>query len=318
MNDAAPPDRYATGVSAGRHTDTTRTHPVKPRIALVFDFDDTLAPDTWDGLLSELGFQPEAFEQEFVQPLLDEGWNEILARMYALIQESDRRNEPITKALLEDYGRGLQPFEGVEDMFELVRERTARVAPDVEASFYVVSSGFSDIIRATRLARHFDRIWGCDFHFGPDGRLVFPKRILEHTEKPRYLHLIEKGVEKYEHRPGHEVFRHLPEEELHVPLQQMVYVGDGASDVACFALLNVSHGVALGVNKPDTPVRWGRDGVDTEERIDDIAPPDYTEDSEMMRSLCLAVDSICSRIALKAQPDRDTEGEPPPEERSSS
>ncbi|GGK40633.1 hydrolase [Deinococcus malanensis] len=288
-----------------KHTDTTRTHPETPRIALVFDFDDTLAPDTWDGLLSDLGLDPDEFDRKHIDPLLQDGWSSIPARFYALVNASGTQVETITRERLAAYGRNLTPYEGVKDMFSLLRERAARITPEVEVLFYVVSSGFADIIRATDIAEHFDGIWGCDFHFGANGEIEFPKVIVEHTEKPRYLHLVEKGVNKYQDRPAYEVFRHLPEEELHVPLHQMIYVGDGSSDVACFVLLTSHHGVALGVNKPGAPVHWGKDGIDTEERIDDIAAPDYTEGSELMRSLCLAVDSICSRIAIAGQPDRE-------------
>ncbi|AFZ69558.1 HAD family hydrolase [Deinococcus peraridilitoris] len=288
-----------------QHTGVTHTHPETPRIALVFDFDDTLAPDTWDGLLNDLGINPDEFDQSEVDPLVKDGWSKIPARFYALIQASYRREEKITRERLQAYGKRLEPYPGVEDMFERIRARAAHTTPNVEVLFYVVSSGFGDIIRATRIAGRFDGIWGCDFHFAADGEIEFPKVIVEHTEKPRYLHLVEKGVEKHLKRPAYEVFRHLPEDELHVPLHQMIYVGDGSSDVACFTLLNAHHGVALGVNKPDTPVHWGADGVEAEERIDDIAAPDYAEGSELLRSLCLAVDSICARIALSAQPDRD-------------
>lgn len=289
----------------GRHTDTTRTRPSCPRVALVFDFDDTLAPDTWDGLLRHLDLDPHVFDAEHVDPRVRDGWDEIPARFYALITASARRSQPITRELIESYGRNLRPYDGVPGMFGEIRECARRVHPGIDVEFYIVSSGFADIIRASSVAREFDGIWGCDFHFDEQGRVAFPKTILEHTEKPRFLHLIEKGVEAYRDRPAYEVFRHLPEEELHVPLDQMIYVGDGSSDVACFALLGAHHGVALGVNKPGTPVHWGQDGVDHAERLENIAPPDYRSGSEMLRSLLLAVDSICSRVALEDLPDEE-------------
>ena len=39
------------------------------RIAVVFDFDQTLADDSLDALLRGLGHEPEAFRREQVQPL---------------------------------------------------------------------------------------------------------------------------------------------------------------------------------------------------------------------------------------------------------
>jgi phosphoglycolate phosphatase-like HAD superfamily hydrolase len=61
------------------------------RIAVVFDFDDTLVPDTVDSLLESLDIDALKFRQQRIQPLIDRGWDKILARFYALIEESKQR-----------------------------------------------------------------------------------------------------------------------------------------------------------------------------------------------------------------------------------
>ena len=40
-------------------------------VALVFDFDDTLAPDSTSGFLQDMGVDPAAFWRDEVNPLLD-------------------------------------------------------------------------------------------------------------------------------------------------------------------------------------------------------------------------------------------------------
>jgi len=70
---------------------TKATKPYSNRIALVFDFDNTLVPDTVDSLLENCGIDSQAFRAERIQPLIDNGWEPILARFYSLIQESKRR-----------------------------------------------------------------------------------------------------------------------------------------------------------------------------------------------------------------------------------
>ena len=46
-------------------------------IAVVFDFDDTLAPDSTSSFLASLGIDVPAFWKRGVQPLVDEGWDPI-------------------------------------------------------------------------------------------------------------------------------------------------------------------------------------------------------------------------------------------------
>jgi hypothetical protein len=95
------------------------------------------------------------------------------------------------------------------------------------------------------------------------------------------------------------VYRDVSPEELHVPLTQVIYVGDGASDIPCFSLLNEEKGVAIGVYKGRTAEDWGRElEMSRGQRVANVAPAEYSEDSELMRSLKLAVESMCFQIAL--------------------
>lgn len=101
------------------------TKPFSNRIAVVFDFDETLVPDTFDVLLEDCHLDVENFRQQRVQPLINQGWDKVLARAYCLIQESQRREgkDKITQGRLARIGRELQPFEGVPEMFEQLQER---------------------------------------------------------------------------------------------------------------------------------------------------------------------------------------------------
>ena len=44
-----------------------------------------------------------------------------------------------------------------------------------------------------------------------------------------------------------EVYREVPAEAWHVPFSQVIYVGDGSSDMPAFSLMREHHGTALGV-----------------------------------------------------------------------
>lgn len=271
------------------------------RLAVVFDFDDTLAPSSYDALLKKCGLEPEAFRRERVKPLADDGWDDTLARFYCLIKESNSRDgSPITRELIEDVGREIEPFDGVPEMFDSVRARARELISDVDVEFYLLTCGFVDIHRATPLAEEFDAMWGSEFHFNERGEIEFAKQIITYPEKVRYVLQMSKGLGTEGPNAPQDVYRDVPDDDLHVPLSQVIYVGDGGSDMPTFALLNEHDGKAIGLFKADSPEKWsGHSDMHEGRRVQNLAPADYSEDSELMRSLMLSVESICKDIQLR-------------------
>jgi hypothetical protein len=272
------------------------------RLAVIFDFDDTLAPVSTHALLKHYGIDPEAFGRESIQPLKDAGWDEKLAEFYCLIRESkSRRNRPITREFLAEVGRGIEPFEGVPEMFGRLRACVQRQIPDAELEFYLLSCGFVDLERAVSFASEFKQIWGSEFAFNDLGEVEFPKQILTHPEKVRYILQLSKGLGLEGQNRPLDVYRDVPDEQLHVPLNQVVYVGDGESDLPAFGLLDKYGGKAIGVYKPGAqPKDWpGHKGMRKGLQVQNLAPADYREDGELMKSLILAVESICKEMQLR-------------------
>src|SRR3546814_14731595 len=59
-------------------------------IALIFDFDDTLAPDSTTGFLAEMGVDVEHFWNEQVGPLLfQQDWDPVPAYLYQMLELSN-------------------------------------------------------------------------------------------------------------------------------------------------------------------------------------------------------------------------------------
>lgn len=271
------------------------------RIAIVFDFDDTLAPNSYSSLIESCGLDTDEFLHKRVQPLVEAGWDEILAKFYCVIDESRQRDDKITADCLAQLGGKIAFFDGVPDMFERLRNCAAELISDIEVEFYLLSSGILEIARGTPIVGQFNRMWGCEFSFTEDGEVAFIKRIVSHPEKVRYMLQLSKGMNQ-EGKVGEpvDVYREVPEDELHIPLDQIIYVGDGSSDMPVFELLNEHHGIAIGVYKSSTAERWGaQDDMHAGRRVQNLAPVDYSPNGELMRSLTLAVESICKRIALE-------------------
>lgn len=279
----------------------TATLPFHNRLAVVFDFDETLAPDSFRVLLESIGVGADRFSKEWVGPLLKDGWEKTLAKMYCLVEESEGRDDvEITMDYLNGLGRDIDLYDGVPEMFDRVRDAACEVVPDIEVEFYLLTGRFVEIVRGTAIANRFRETWGSEYHFGEGGEVAFAKRFLTHPEKARYLLQLSKGLDDGAANGPSDVYREVPQDELRVPLNQIVYVGDGSSDMPAFSLLNGHDGVAIGVYHSDTVGGWsGRSKMREGRRVQNLVPADYAEGSELMRSLMLAVEGICKRIALR-------------------
>ncbi len=273
------------------------------RIALIFDFDLTLAPDSFTTLLHHCGVAfPDQWRQDHVQPLVSEGWETILARIYCLsrLPALGGAKRPVTADLVAEAGRAITPFPGVPGMFGRLRAAAASVSPEIEVEFHLVTSGFVDLHRCTAFAGEFASIRGTEFHFGDNGRLAFARRVLTHPEKARHILALCKRLDPNGADGPDDVDRDVPDEQMHVPLDQVIYVGDGGSDMAAFGLLSRGGGIALAVFNAEQAQDWtGQSEMRAGHRVANLAHPDFSEGAELMRSLVLAVESIARKVELR-------------------
>jgi hypothetical protein len=274
--------------------------PFHPRVALIFDFDKTLAPDSLDTLIGCCGLDPKEFRKKCVEPLKKEGWDEILAQFYAFIQASKSgASRRITKEVFEEVGRSLELYPGVPELFDKVRGYARAVLPEVEVEFYVVTCGLIQMHRAHPIAKEFNGMWGSEFHFGENGEIEFAKQIITFPEKVHYMLALSKGIDmRGSNEP--DAYRPVQDEDRHVPISQILYIGDGASDMPAFMLMNQEGGLAIAVVDGDRTEDWsGYEEVFEERRVQNLALSDYREGTELLQSIQLAVESICKLIALR-------------------
>ena len=167
-------------------------------IAVVFDFDDTLVPDSTTALLQSHGIDVGAFWSEVVPPLVEEGYDPPLAYLRAILDRvgSDLPLGSLRNDDLREFGRSLDDsfFPGLPRMFEDLREIVSEFR-DISVEFYIVSGGLQEVIAGSELAKSwFDGFYGCQLGEDHNGVIRYVKRCVTFTEKTRYLFEINKGV----------------------------------------------------------------------------------------------------------------------------
>lgn len=271
-----------------------------PRIAVAFDFDETLAPSTYPRVLEHCGFDPDAFVAERVVPLVrDHMWETPLARNFALLEALREDGRHLTHDDLRELGRDFPLYDGAPELFERVRSRARATLDEIEVEFHLITAGYAEIPEHTAIAHEFAGIYGGALHFDDEGRVVAPKRVLTDAQKPRYLLQIAKGLEFDGANPLN-AYRPVPKHEWHVPVEQMIFLGDGASDLPAFRFMYENAGLPIALRDEGAGDGWSHDDeAFGDRRVENIAPSSYAEGGELLESVLLAVDSIASRIALR-------------------
>ncbi len=271
------------------------------KIALVFDFDDTLAPDSTSSLLESLGVDVMDFWKNKVNTLLVQDWDPIPAYLYMMIEESNSgRIAPITREKIEEFGRNITFNKGVPTIFKRLKDYLAENYENIDLEFYLISSGIGDLLKQTKIAKNFNDIWACDFIYDQDSQIRFPKKIVSFTDKTRYLFHIAKGLvgEKYRGKPF-EVNKKIEAGKLHVRMDRMIFVGDGYTDIPCFSLIMKNGGYAFGVYDKEHREKWGRAwGFIDDRRVSNLHSANFSNNSDLSNSLLMALDSIAKRIEL--------------------
>jgi hypothetical protein len=271
-------------------------------IAVIFDFDDTLAPDSTSGYLNDVGLKDlPSFWKKEVASLTDSDWDPVPAYLYKMIEASKTGRIPkVTKESLVQYGRRHPLHDGVQGIFARLRKVAKDVNPRASIEFYLISSGIGDILRETPIAHEFTDIWTSEFNYGSDDGIEFPKKIVSFTDKTRYLFHVQKGLigPQSRGRPF-DVNKKLKPDQIRVPIKNMIFVGDGYTDIPCFSLVKKDGGVSIAVFDKTHIEKWGNayqfvhDG-----RVSNLLSANYSEQSDLSIFLSMAVTKLATDIAV--------------------
>lgn len=252
-----------------------------PIIAFLYDFDKTLCTTDMEdyAFIPSLGYTPA----EFWGRANAFGWKNrmdgLLAYMYTMIQECAAQNIKLDRAFLNHCGESIQLFPGVREWFARINAFGESLGVQVE--HYVISSGLREIIEGSGIAQEFREIYACEFYYNENGDACWPKLDVNFTNKTQFVYRINKGI--LDVSRDRELNDSMPDDSKRVPFTNMIYMGDGLSDVPCMKMMRAYGGQAIAVYQASN--RQGVEKLLADGRVDFIFPADYREGMELDRTV---------------------------------
>ncbi len=289
-------------------------------IACIWDFDKTLIPEYMQSpLFRRYGLDEATFWEETNK--LAEHYRK---RGYHLSPEIAYLNHLLTYVLagplgglnnkiLFECGADITFYPGLPDFFERTKsfasEKAEYVKHEISVEHYIVSTGIAPMVRGSAIAKHVDGIWACEFVENPlqpgflkqkelsieaTSEIAQIGMVIDNTTKTKAIFEINKGTNR---NAAIDVNSKMAPEDRRIPIQNMIYIADGPSDVPSFSVVKNGGGRAYAVYNPDKAAEFEQnDRLLQSGRIHGYGPADYRPGSSTSQWLRMHLHQICDRI----------------------
>lgn len=253
---------------------------------MIYDFDKTLSPRDMQEFhyIGSLGYEdPAAFWKECDEFSKKHNCDGILSYMYLTIA----KNPELTRKQLIEEGRYIKLYEGVKTWFSRINEYGKK--HHVKVEHYVISSGLTDIIKGTEIAGEFKKIYACSYAYDSNGKVLWPSRVVNYTMKTQYLFRINKGV--LTETNDEDLNDSTPDTEKYIPLNNMIYFGDGSTDVPSMKVVQQNGGTTIAVFADDSR-RNKADKLFSDKRASFAVKADYSKGSKIEKIVQGIIDAL--------------------------
>ncbi len=266
--------------------------------AIAYDFDGTLAP----GNIQEYDFVPairmtkRAFWEDVNKLTKQHNADNILIYMMHMLDKANAAHVPVRRDDFVTFGHSVTLFEGVTEWFSRITEYGREKG--LKVKHFIISSGIREMIEGTPIAKRFAAIYASSFIYDHNGVAKWPALAVNYTTKTQFLFRINKGVlNVYD---NHKINEFVPKEDRPVPFGNMVFVGDGETDIPCFRMVKNQGGHSIAVYKPSTHgAKRKAQKLIKDGRVNFIAPANYAENSEIDTFVKRIIDKVTADSELK-------------------
>jgi hypothetical protein len=267
-------------------------------LALCYDFDGTLAPGNMQerDFIPAIGMNKSSFWNEVKALAKEHEADEILMYMWLMLEKANAAHVPVRRNDFVNFGKKLKLFKGVEGWFKRINDY-GRLG-GIRVTHHVISSGIREFISGTSIKAHFKDIYASSFLYDHHGIARWPALALNYTTKTQYLFRINKGVhDVYEHNKLNDYVR--PEDRA-VPFPNIVFIGDGETDIPCFRLVKDLGGHSIAVFKPHSHSAKARSRkLLADGRVNFIAPADYSDKCQIDLTIKAVMEKIAANEHLR-------------------
>jgi 2-hydroxy-3-keto-5-methylthiopentenyl-1-phosphate phosphatase len=269
-------------------------------IALVYDFDGTLSPQPMQEytVLPKIGVEPARFWKMVNREARATQSDQMLVYMRHILEALERAKVDVKREDFAAMASQIAYFPGVTSWFGRMNGYVARRGKRrVRLLHYLISAGQKEILDGVSIRRYFRRIYASEYHFNHHGVATFPKFLVTDTLKTQFLFRINKGIEDV----TQSINEHMPEGKRPIPFPNIIYVGDGMTDVPSMALTKKNGGHAVAVYNPRGDGRATCTKLLNAGRVDFVARADFRNGSKLSRRVELLLDAIIADIAYRRE-----------------
>ena len=272
-------------------------------IAMMYDCDLTLTPSYMQKVLFDhFGVNERDFWEQndsWQEKVRDQGvhFDDECVYMNSILKYvREEKFKGLSNNLLKELGANLKLFAGLPDFFkrmkDLVEAEDRYRCENIKVEHYIISTGMERTIRGSALGV-VDGIFASEF-YEQQGEIAGIARTVGYAKKTEYIHLINKGGNK-DSCIGVNSLVSL--EDRRIPFTQMIYVGDGPTDVPCFATLNHKGGKSFAVYHPHLQKAFAQAyQLQEEGRVFSFAAADYQDGSHLSNTLEYTVRQMADGI----------------------
>jgi 2-hydroxy-3-keto-5-methylthiopentenyl-1-phosphate phosphatase len=244
-------------------------------IAIMYDFDRTLSTEDMQNyrFIPSLGIDASEFWALANGFANENRMDGILAYMYTMIDQAKKRGIHINRNTLVEMGKEIELFPGVYEWFKRINDYGH--SQGVEIEHYVISSGLREIIQGSPICHEFKEIFASEFYYDNSGAPAWPKAAVNYTNKTQFIYRINKGILDISN--DKDLNRSMPENSKRVRFSNMIYIGDGLSDVPCMKMVKAYGGTSIAVFEHEDRAKV--EELLARDRVDYIYPADYRENS---------------------------------------
>ena len=266
------------------------------KVGLIYDFDETLSVDYMQsfGLIQSLGMSPDTFWKKANLWSANNNADQITGTMYYFMKTAKEKGVSLSREVLKNFGRNIEYYNGVLTWFERINNFGRALDLDIE--HYIISSGYEEIVEGTEIRKYFKDVFACSFAYGDDDQPVWPARVVNYSIKTQFLSKINKGLGKNDDIAVNEF---TPDDERRIPFKQMIYFGDGMTDIPSMKLTKDRGGNAIAVYTPRSHARRKAMKLLVDNRVNFALPADYSENKE----IDIVVKTILDKIATERDLD---------------